>query len=195
MLQTRIVCVLLLEYVVMADDYTEYVKRAVAGDKQAFGELYKIFLNRIYRFIYYLVGDEFLAEDIAQNTFLKAWNSLPDFSIERGTFQSYIYTIARNLVIDNQRRKKDVSLEGKIGDRIVSKEDPVEGFSKDESMQKVRDALKTLPDFDRELVVLRFFEDMQFDEISKILGKNSGALRVRIHRVLETLRENLEGKV
>lgn len=179
----------------MPEEYNKFVKKAIRGDKEAFGELYKIFLTRIYRFIYYLVGDEFLAEDITQNTFLKAWNSLPNFSVDRGTFQSYLYTIARNLVIDNQRKKKEISLESGIGDKIVSEEDPSKKIWRDDSMRKVREALKDLPDFDRQLVILRFFEDMSFDEISDVLNKNSGALRVRIHRVLETLRVNLEGKI
>lgn len=179
----------------MPEDYNKFVKKAVAGDKQAFGELYKLFLNRIYRFIYYLVGDEFSAEDITQNTFLKAWNSLPNYNIDRGTFQSYLYTIARNLVIDNQRRKKEVSLEGEFGEGIASEDNVEKNISRDESMQKVRDALKDLPAMDRQLVVLRFFEDMHFDEISEVLGKKPGALRVRIHRILETLRVSLEGEI
>jgi RNA polymerase sigma-70 factor (ECF subfamily) len=179
----------------MPEDYNKFVEKAISGDKEAFGELYRFFLNRIYRFIYYLVGDEFSAEDITQNTFLKAWNSLPNFSIDRGTFQSYLYTIARNLVIDSQRKKKEISLEGEFGDTIAFEEEPEKDIWRKESMQKVRDVLKVLPDLDRQLVVLRFFEDMHFDEISEVLGKKPGALRVRIHRVLETLRASLEGQI
>lgn len=178
----------------MSKDYEKYVRLAVKGDKEAFGELYKIFLDRIYRFIYYLVGDEFLAEDITQNTFLKAWNSLPNYNLERGTFQSYLYTIARNLVIDNQRKKKTYSLEGLEG-VIEAKDNPENDVSRSESMQKVRDALKNLSDFDRQLVVLRFFEELSFEEISMVLDKKAGALRVRTHRILETLREDLEGRM
>lgn len=206
MLHFAFACVLLVECVLthmrnkpndlfMPDDYGKFVKKAIKGDKEAFGELYKIFLNKIYRFIYYLVGDEFLAEDITQNTFLKAWNSLPNFSLGKGTFQSYLYTIARNLVIDNQRKRKEISLDAEIGNTIASEEDPEKKIWKNESMQKIRETLKSLPEVDRQLVVLRYFEEMQFDEISEILGKKPGALRVRLHRVLETLRVELEGRI
>lgn len=178
----------------MRKDYEKYVRLAIKGDKEAFGELYRLFLDSIYRFIYYLVGDEFLAEDITQNTFLKAWNSLPNYNLERGTFQSYLYTIARNLVIDNQRKRKTYSLEGLEG-VIEADANPEREAWRSESMQKVRDALKDLPDFDRQLVILRFFEEMQFEEISEVLNKKPTALRVRVHRILETLRVALEGEM
>lgn len=176
----------------MADDNKKLVKRAIAGDKNAFGELYKIFLNKIYRFVYFLVRDEFLAEDITQNTFLKAWNSLPNFSVGRGTFQSFLYTIARNLVIDNQRRKKEISLGTEFGEAVESGENPEAEVWKNESMQRVRLALSNLEELDRQIIILRFFEDLKFDEISQIVGKEPGALRVKVHRLLEIMRKDLE---
>lgn len=178
----------------MPDDYNKYVKRAVNGDKDAFGVLYKIFLNKIYRFTYYLIGDEFSAEDITQNTFLKAWNGMPRFSPDRGTFQSYLYTIARNLVIDNQRKKKIYSLED-MGDVIESKENQEHDFWRDEAMQKVHEALDDLEEDDRQIIILRFFEEMHFDEISEVIGKESGAIRVRVHRLMGVLKQKLDGKI
>ena len=178
----------------MQNEYEKYVRRAIKGDKEAYGELYKLFLSKIYRFIYYLVGDEFLAEDLTQNAFLKAWNNLSNFSTEKGTFQSYLYTIARNLVIDSQRKKKTYSLEG-LEDELVSRENHENDLSKEESMRKVHEALDGLEEDDRQIIVLRFFEEMHFDEISKIVGKNSGAVRVKIHRLMGILRHKLEGKI
>lgn len=183
-----------VEWLLMPDDYNKYVKNAIAGDREAFGELYKIFLNRIYRFVYYLVGDEFSAEDITQNTFLKAWNSLPNFSLDGGTFQSYLYTIARNLVIDGQRKRKAYPLEG-YEDVLESQENPENAVWKDEAAQKVHQALAGLDEDDRQILILRFFEEMQFDEISKIVGRQSGAIRVKVHRLMEVLRQKLEGKI
>jgi RNA polymerase sigma-70 factor (ECF subfamily) len=187
--------VLLVEWLlIMPDDYNKYVKEAVAGDKEAFGELYKIFLNKIYRFVYYLVGDEFSAEDITQNTFLKTWNGLANFSFSAGTFQSYLYTIARNLVIDAQRKKKAYSLDG-LEDIIESKENLEVQVWRDEASEKVHQALDGLDEDDRQILILRFFEEMQFDEISKVVGKNPGAIRVKVHRLMGILREKLEGKI
>ena len=187
--------VLLLEWLlIMPDDYNEYVKKSIAGDKEAFGELYRIFLNKIYRFVYYLVGDEFSAEDITQNTFLKAWKSLADFSISRGTFQSYLYTIARNLVIDSQRKKKTYSLDG-IEETLESADDPVIEVWKGEVSEKVHRALADLDADDQQIIILRFFEEMHFDEISKVVGKEPGAIRVKVHRLMGILKQKLGGKV
>jgi RNA polymerase sigma-70 factor (ECF subfamily) len=178
----------------MPDDYNKYVKSAIDGDTEAFGELYKIFLSRIYRFVYYLTGDEFSAEDITQNTFLRAWKSLPNFSFNEGTFQSYLYTIARNLVIDDQRKKKAYSLEG-YENILESKENLENAVWKNEASEKVHQALADLDADDREILILRFFEEMQFEEISKVIGKESGAIRVKIHRLMEKLRQKLDGKI
>lgn len=178
----------------MSDEYNKFVRKAVAGDKQAFGKLYELFLDRIYRFVYYLVRDEFLAEDLTQNAFLKAWNGLSNFSLKRGTFQSYIYTIARNLVIDNQRKKKNYSIEG-MNTILETSDDNVAEIWKKQRSQKVHEALGDLKDEDREILILRYFEDMHFDEIGKITGKNPGSLRVKAHRLMEILKNKLEGKV
>ncbi|HKC04808.1 MAG TPA: RNA polymerase sigma factor [Patescibacteria group bacterium] len=178
----------------MQNEYQKYVKLAIKGNHEAFGELYKIFLSKIYRFIYYLIGDEFLAEDLTQNTFLRAWNGLTNFSLNKGTFQSYLYTIARNLVIDSQRKKKIYSLEG-LENIIQSKENQEDELWKNEKMQKVHEALDGLPEDDRQIIILRFFEEMHFDEISNVIGKESGAIRVKIHRLMLVLRQKLEGKI
>lgn len=178
----------------MPDDYSKFVKKAIGGDKEAFGELYKIFLNKIYRFVYYLVGDEFSAEDITQNTFLKAWNNIANFSLERGTFQSYLYTIARNLVIDNQRKKKVYSLEG-LENVIETHENRENELWKNQASQKVHEALDDLDEDDRQIIILRYFEEMHFDEIAGVLGKEPGTVRVKVHRLMETLRQKLEGKI
>ncbi|OGM81876.1 hypothetical protein A2394_00135 [Candidatus Woesebacteria bacterium RIFOXYB1_FULL_42_36] len=178
----------------MPDDYGEYVKSAIAGDKEAFGELYRIFLNRIYRFVYYLVGDEFSAEDITQNTFLRAWRGLASFSMDSGTFQSYLYTIARNLVIDSQRKKKAYPLNG-LEEVIESQEDPVTEVWKGEISEKIRQALADLDTEDRQIIILRYFEEMQFGEISEVVGSNPGAIRVKVHRLMGLLKQKLEGKI
>jgi len=179
----------------MPDDYSALVRKAIAGDKEAFGELYGIFLDRIYRFTYYLMRDEFAAEDATQNTFLKAWNNLQNFSPDKGTFQSYLFTIARNLVIDSQRKKKEYSLEEGYGSDVQTGENPEERIWQDEAKKKVHEAMDGLDGDERELVILRFFEEMHFDEISEVVGKEPGTIRVRIHRIMQKLRTKLEGQI
>ncbi len=176
----------------MSEKHVDLVISAKSGNKDAFGELYKIYLNKIYRFVYFLVYNEPLAEDITQNTFFKAWNSIQRFSVDKGTFQSFLYTIARNTVIDYQRKKKDTILDPVSELYIESHENIENDFIRKEEGKRVRDALKFLPEFDRELIVLRYFEEMSYHDIAQVFKKNEGALRVKIHRALRLIKKVYE---
>ncbi len=178
----------------MNDEEKKLVKGAKKGDKSAFGALYKIFLSRIYRFILYLIYDSHLAEDLTQETFLRAWKYLPKFSLKKGTFQAFLYKIARNLVIDHQRKKKSVLLNIEFGESIAVNENFEEKLIADERVKKVREALSGLAEFDRQLIVLRYFDELSFAEIAKVVGKKEGAIRVRTHRALKTLKNSFTKK-
>jgi len=179
----------------MDEEVTEHLKRAKAGDKDAYGKIYNLFLEKIYRFIYYLISDADMAYDITQDTFIRAWKALPRFERSRGSFSTFLYTIARNLVIDNQRKRITFSLDLDLVGEVKYEENFEENIDVKERNKKVREVLGSLPKFDRELVVLRYFEDMSFSEIAKIVGKEEGAVRVRVFRILKSLREKFEGDI
>lgn len=160
--------------------------------KDAFAEIYRTYLDRIYRFVYFLVHDEALAEDITQNTFLKAWDKTKDFDEKRGTMQAYLYAIARNLVIDNQRKKKTMLLSVEVEGIIPSDENLEEQLVQKEEETELKKVLKILPEDDREIVVLKYFEDMDYKEISKVVNKKEGAIRVKLFRALKVIKEYLE---
>lgn len=171
------------------------VRLAKEGNKDAFGEIYQLYLERVYRFVLYLVYDEPLAQDLTQETFVRAWKYLPKFRLgDGGTMQSFLYTIARNLVIDHQRKHTELSLDNEAGSLISSNEDLEKSYLNEETEREVENALKNLSDFDRQIVILRFFEDLPFKDVAKILNKKEGALRVRLHRSLEVLKEYLKTK-
>lgn len=171
---------------------SDKLERAKGGDKDAFGQLYILFRNRIFRYTYYLIFDRDLAEDLTQLTFLKAWLALPHFSTGRGTLQAYLYAIARNLVIDYQRRKKEVSLEDVAEPSYEVNYENV--LIKEENVKMVQKLLTGLDGEEKHLVILRYFEEMRFGEIAHILHKKEGAIRVRLHRVLQKLRERIKEK-
>lgn len=174
------------------DQHIDLVKKAKDGDREAFGELYRVYLDRIYRFVYFLVLDEPLAEDITQNTFLKAWNYLPKYVPEKGTFQSFVYKVARNLVIDHQRKKKEVAITQETELFLPADTDIEEEYEASERSVTVKRALSSLPDFDKEIVIMRYFEELSYSEISKVVGKKESAIRVRVHRALKMIKDNLK---
>lgn len=173
------------------DESVALVEQAKKGDKFAFGSLYKEFMPRIYRYILYLVSDSQLAEDLTQETFLKTWKYLPKFSSKKGTFQAFVYRIARNLVIDHQRKKKAVLLRTEFSKKLPSNENLEESYERYEKVGELKEALSKLPDFDRELIVLRYFEELSFSEVAKTVKKKEGSIRVRVHRALVVLKENI----
>ncbi|MHA2062336.1 MAG: RNA polymerase sigma factor [Candidatus Sifarchaeia archaeon] len=173
------------------DESVALVEQAKEGDKFAFGSLYKEFMPRIYRYILYLVTDIQRAENLTQETFLKTWKYLPKFSSKKGTFQAFLYRIARNLVIDYQRKKKAVPLGIEFSKKLASREDLEKSYERQEKVAELKKALSKLPVFDRELIVLRYFEELSFNEIAKTVRKKEGAVRVRVHRALAILRKNI----
>ena len=168
------------------------INRAKRGDKDAFGKIYEIFVKKIYRFIYYMVYDRELAEDLTQLVFLKAWRSLPSYLPTKGTCEAYIYAIASHQVIEYQRRKKELSLD-QIEEPALSFDidDPI---IQEENKGTVRNLLSTIGSDERQLIIWRYFEELQFTEIAQILNEKEGAIRVRLHRLLKKLREKMEKK-
>ncbi len=174
----------------MSQELNILVKRVQEGDKDAFGEIYKIFFPKIYRFIFFSVRDKDLAEDIAQSTFLRAWRARGSLSTARGSVQAYLFAIARNLTIDWQRRRKEMSIE-----LISEPQDPKdfeEEIQRDEVKKTVWDAIHTLDDQEKHLVILRYFEELSYRDVARIVKKNEAAVRVRIHRILKMLKKKIK---
>ncbi len=173
------------------DELSRLIIRAQNGDNEAFGEIYNLFLQRIFRFIHFSVNDYELSWDLTQNTFLKAWKAIEKFSTKKGSLQAFLFAIARNLVIDWYRKKKDILLRH-ISEPVVSA-DFEERLVRDEQGQALRAAINKLEPQDKEIIMLRYFEEMTFAEVAKIVGKREGAVRVRAHRALKSLRLYFRG--
>ena len=168
----------------------QLIKEAKEGNKDAFGKLYEHFRKRIFRYIYYLTYDRDLGEDFTQLTFLKAWVALPNFSSRKGTLQAYLYSIARNLVIDYKRRRKEVSLENIAEPAYTT--DFEDKLIKEDNVKIVHRLLAELDGEEKQLVIFRYFEELHFGEIASILHKKEGAIRVRLHRILQKLKGRIK---
>ncbi|MBI4038004.1 RNA polymerase sigma factor [Candidatus Curtissbacteria bacterium] len=172
------------------DEVEGLVRRAKKGERDAYGKIYEIFLPKIFRFVYYLAGKREQAEDICQETFLKAWKALSTFSESRGTFQAYLFKIARNLVIDWQRKKKEQPFVA--GFDAPSHEDLSEDLQTKEREAMVWKLLEGLEPVEKQILVLRYFEDFSTGEVARVMKMKEGALRVRIHRIMAKCRIELE---
>lgn len=165
-------------------------------DKQAFIEAYDLYIEQIYRFIYFKVGDQNEAEDIASMVFLKCWNYVYEGNLgDYQTLKSLLYKIARNTIIDHYRKhqhKQNISLDdiAQTSAAIDTTQSPEEQAATAFDFQKVmEEKLPLLKEEYREVVILRFVNELSIAEISLILGKTNGNIRVMIHRALESLQQ------
>ena len=165
----------------------DLLERAKAGDSEAFAQLYDDCIERIYRYIFFRVTDEQTAEDLTSQVFFKAWENLDRCKSTGAPFIAWLYTIARNAVIDYYRtRKNTVALDAAA--TLASDElAPDERIELQFETDSLREALQELTPDQQRVVVLKFISGMSTDEIAQHLGKRPGAVRALQMRALQAL--------
>jgi len=172
------------------------VRQCMAGDSHAWQQLVTSQHRRIYAICYRFTGSGADAEDLTQEVFFKLYKNLSSFDTRKGSFQTWITTLARNLLVDHFRRTRldrasdslDASFDGEDGsptmaDRLAddrpSQEQHVAGL---ELKTRIQCALKQLSPELREAVILRDLEDMDYKEIAQVLHIPEGTVKSRISR-------------
>ncbi len=169
----------------------ELILRSARGDKRAFGDLYEIYMDPIYRFIYFRVTHELEAEDLTEEVFLRVWQALPRMVKDKEihNFRAWLYRIARNLVVDHYRKKR---LETDISeaDFMIDPEiQPDISVQRDEESNKLISAILKLEEPLREVMVHRFVSGFSHAETAGLMGLNENHIRVLQYRALKKLRD------
>ncbi len=177
----------------------ELIDLHLKGDQKAFNLLVKRYSKNIYNFAVKL-NNKNNAEDIVQEIFIKVWQKIKSFDQNKSSFKTWLFTIARNTIIDFSRKKKFLL----FSDFFQKDEDtlyeniPDEQILPDEALQKLQDfqILKEIidklkPKY-KEVVILHYQEDLTFEEISKILKKPLNTVKSQNRRALEQIRNLLE---
>jgi RNA polymerase sigma-70 factor (ECF subfamily) len=167
------------------------VDRAASGNYDAFGKLYGLYLDRIFRYVFYRVGNRMLAEDITEDVFLKAWKSIRSCKGRGRTFLSWLYRIAHNHVVDTTRNRYKEGLSLEEIELFVDNSADNPGLETGLEWQELSNLVATLPHNQEQVIVMKFFEGMDNGEIGKVMGKSQGAIRVLQMRALATLRRKL----
>lgn len=165
--------------------------RLKSGDAEAFGYFYDKYVKQVYRFIIIKVSDKQQAEDLTQEVFLKTWQHLVD---QKGlsNFRAFVFRIARNIVIDYYRKKNIQSLPLDYADEVeedLQVPEKIEIALDAESLLKYLKQLK--PEY-QEVLILRYLEEMSFDEIAEIMQKDKDNIRVTLHRAANKLKESIK---
>lgn len=167
------------------------VRRAQDGDEEAFSMLYEEHFDKVFRYMVLRVKDRSEAEDMAQQVFVKSFEALPSFKWKGAPFGAWLFSIARNLVVDRQRKagKQPVT---SIDDVVLLSDENLENNVETKmEMEKVVEASKSLTPSQREVVALRFGAEMSIAETAKIMGKNEGAIKALQHSAINALRRLL----
>lgn len=172
------------------------VRRCVAGDAAAWEEIVQKFNRRIYNICYRFAGSGDDAEDLTQEVFIKIYRTMASFDPERASFNTWVTTVTRNLLVDHFRKTKNerltdsidapqggeedgLTLAEKIEDKGVSPDQKVE---KQQTKAMVQAALTKLSPELREAVILRDLQDMDYKEIAQVLKVPEGTVKSRINR-------------
>jgi RNA polymerase sigma-70 factor (ECF subfamily) len=164
------------------------VRLSQQGDQEMFAHLYQAYISRIYRYVYFRVPDDDLAEDITSQVFLKVWEKLDTYESGQSPFMAWVYRIAHNAVIDYYRTKKvSISIENAKEIELCHSDDVDEKIDLQTQSQELRAALQELTKEQQEVLLLKFVGGLSTAEIAKKLRKQEGAIRALQMRGLQGL--------
>jgi RNA polymerase sigma-70 factor (ECF subfamily) len=177
------------------------IDACLAGKTESYGDLVRRYQDRLYPTVLRLSGCAEDAQDLLQETFLRAYEKLGWFHGE-SSFYTWVYRIAVNLALSNRRRRRPTArLDNGSGTRRTDpaidprETDPALPLERAERDQMIQDALNSLADDHRAVVVMKEYDGLHYEEIAAVLGIPVGTVRSRLHRARCELKERLRGLI
>jgi RNA polymerase sigma factor (sigma-70 family) len=171
---------------------TALAVRMKKGDRKAAEKIYAELNAKTYGFFFTRTGaQKNVAEDLTQDIFVRLVQKVQSFNEEKGAFVVWYWRIARNMLVDHYRSKKEMpfsSYESEVLESMAIA--PTPDFDNRLKRSRMERTLESMPDDDRELFALRYVSDLSYRDISELLGKSEGGLRVAAWRIKEKIRED-----
>ncbi|MFC1967146.1 sigma-70 family RNA polymerase sigma factor [Chloroflexota bacterium] len=167
------------------------IRRAQQRDPEALTQLYEENFDKIYRYIVLKIGERTEAEDITQQVFLKALNSITSYKYKGVPFSAWLYRIAHNQIVDYFRKHKKrvtVQLDETMRDNAPETSQLIE---RDVEIEEVAEATKKLTKLQQEVISLRFTGELPVAQVAKMMGKSEGAIKALQHSAIVSLRRAL----
>jgi RNA polymerase sigma-70 factor (ECF subfamily) len=174
---------------VRSPDEINWVRAASRGDREAFARLVDVYWEKVRRWLYGLTGKQHLAEDVAQETFLKAWTNLPTLR-EMETFRVWLFRIARHCWVD-VRRKSKAQRKVALPAEVTEPSGPLSEILARETREKLQIALDLLPSKYRAAYLLWTQEELPYSEIAAILGVSEETARWRVCKARQSLLQTM----
>jgi len=178
----------------------ELIEQAKQGNYSSFEKIVKKYQRVIYNLAYRMTKNHDAADDVAQETFVKSFYALKSFELGR-SFYSWIYRICLNLSLNYLKRESATVSESSFEqdkspiDFALEKDNPETVLAKKELSNKIEEGLDNLPPKLRAVLILKVFEDLSYEEISKILKISKGTVMSRLFRARKRLVQNLKGYI
>ena len=170
------------------------LRRAGSGDTAAFLQVYERHRDAVFRFAYRLSGSVELAEDITHDSFLSLMKKPENFIPGRASLRTYLFAAARNIWLKQLRKfGRESAIDDLRDDQLVAaNREPLRRLMDNELALKVKEAVSSLPPLQRETLVLFEYEGLALSEIASLVGTDVGAVKARLHRARERLRNTLQ---
>jgi len=168
--------------------------RAAQRDRHAFDRLYRRYLDRVYSYAFYQLGDHHDAEDATERTFLAALAAIDRFHDEGSTFRAWLFRIAHNAIANSRRarRRRRTQPITDAHQQAAPAADPAGVVARADQQREIRAALARIPAERRQAILLRFVDGLSAREIGAVLGRSEGAARVLLHRALRDVAAELD---
>ena len=166
-------------------------KETVSG-REAFARLYDENLDKVFRYIQYRVNDIQLAEDLTSTAFEKALVNFGKYSDDRASFSTWIFTIARNVVIDHyrvSRKRQAISLE-EVAAQSSGEKSPKEELERKDEQERLRMCLAGLSEEEQEIIRLKFGAELNNRQIGKMLGLSESNVGTKLYRAIRKMRDS-----
>lgn len=180
---------------------SQLIREIKDGNVELYSELMGRYQKRIMTYIFHMLkssGLQNLTEDLCSETFFKAYRSIHTFRELDASFSTWLYTIARNTVLSELRKQKAllVSIEEVNIEPMMSQDStPEEQLILNERSQMVRDAIDQLPEKQRSALVLREYEQLDYQEIANILGQSISSVKSLLFRARSSVKAHLDGYI
>lgn len=170
------------------------VRRAKAGDAEAFASLYEIYINSIYRYVYYQIDHIEQAQDLTEQVFLTAWQTLPGYQDRGNPFSSWLYHIAHYMVTEHKRSQKEKTATDPSSQihQVINKNSLLKQIIETQDTETLAHSISQLPHEQQEIIIFKLIEGLNLSEVSQLLSKDQKSCRILQYRALTALNDFLE---
>jgi RNA polymerase sigma-70 factor, ECF subfamily len=172
-------------------DLDRLIRASVKGDVDAFGEIYQLYADNIYRYFFYRVRSDTEAQDLCSQVFLNAWKAIGRYKHENVPFLVWLYTISRNLLVNHNRSlRQHAELEEHVADSSETS-NPISLLLRQTEREELVGAFEKLTAEQQQVLYYRFVENWSHTDVARVMSKSEGAIRAIQFRALESLRRLL----